>query len=103
MAGERAKIALGSFLGLSLALFLIIAMPPLSQEFAYSRGAFSIVPASIEDLAKGDSNQMIEVVQPDSSHLINSPALMSLASTLMFALILSAILFLSIRTRLKHL
>jgi len=103
MIKERAKIVLSSFLGLSLALLLITIMPPLSQEVAYSWDAFSIVPALTEDLAKGDSSQMIDIVQPNSSYLINSPALMNLALTLIFALILSSILFLSIKTRLKQL
>jgi hypothetical protein len=101
MIRERAKIVLSSFLGLSLALLLITIMPPLSQEVAYSWDAFSIVPAFPEDLAKGDSNQVIDIVQPSSSYLMNSPALINLALTLMFALIVSVILLLSIKTRLK--
>lgn len=101
MIRERAKIVLSSFFGLSLALLLITIMPALSQEVAYSWDAFSIVPAFPEDLAKGDSNQMIDIVQPSSSYLMNSPALINLALTLMFALIVSVILLLSIKTRSK--
>ncbi len=99
--GEKAKIALGSFLGLSLALLLITIMPPLSQEVAYSGNAFGIVPTYREDITKGDSNQMIDMAQPNFSYLTQSPALINLALTLVFALFFSSILFLSIRMRLK--
>ncbi|MCP8308546.1 MAG: hypothetical protein H3Z54_07610 [archaeon] len=99
--GERAKITLSSLLGLSLALLLITIMPPLSQEAAYSWDDFGKVPAFIEDLTKGDSNQMIDIVQPNSSYLIQSPALINLALTLVFALFFSSILFLSIKMKLK--
>ena len=98
---ERAKIVLSSFLGLSLALLLIAIMPPLSQEVTYSWDSFSIVPTLTEDLTKGDSNQMIDIAQPNFSNIINSPALINLALTLVFALFLSFILFMSTKMRLK--
>ncbi|MCP8315314.1 MAG: hypothetical protein H3Z51_00430 [archaeon] len=101
--GERTKIALGSFLGLSIALLLMTIMPPLSQEVAYSSGTISIVPTYREDITKGDSSQMIDIAQPDFSYLTQSPALINLALTLVFALFFSSILFLSIRMRLKKL
>ncbi|MCP8309391.1 MAG: hypothetical protein H3Z54_11995 [archaeon] len=101
MMKERAKIAFGSFLGLSLALLLITIMPPLSQEVAYSGDAFGITPTYREDITKGDSNQMIDIAQPDFSSLTQSPALINLALTMVFALFLSSTLFLSIKMKLK--
>lgn len=100
MIREREKIALSSFLGSSLALFLMIIIP-LSQEVAYSWDYISIVPSLTEDITKGSSNQMIDIAQSNFSYLIQSPALISLALTLVFLLFLGSILFLSIKMKLK--
>ncbi|MGQ9719348.1 MAG: hypothetical protein ACUVWK_05900 [Nitrososphaerales archaeon] len=96
---EKGKIVLSSLVGLSMALFLIIIMPPLSQEVAYQGEAFQIVPVVTEDRMTGDAGQIVDIVQPDSSYLVHSPALTNLALTLMLALVFSVIVFLSTKAR----
>ncbi len=101
MIGERERIIVGLFLGLSLALLVIVIMPPLSQEVAYSSDSFRIVPISAEDLTKGSSNQIIDIVQPDLSYQLQSPTMINLALTLASAIFVSFILSLSIKMKLK--
>ncbi|MGB9659514.1 MAG: hypothetical protein ACPLY9_03190 [Nitrososphaerales archaeon] len=101
MIEEREKIVIGSFLGLLLALLVIIIMPPLSQEATYSSDSFRIVPISAEDLTKGSSDQIIDIVQPDLSYQLQSPILINLALTLASAVFISFVLSLSIKTKLK--
>ncbi|MEM2873591.1 MAG: hypothetical protein QXD82_05425 [Nitrososphaerales archaeon] len=101
MTGEREKIIVGSFLGLSLALLVIVIMPPLSQEVMYSSDSFRIIPISAEDLTKGSSNQIIDIVQPDLSYQLQSPTLINLALTLASAIFISLVFFLSIKMKLK--
>lgn len=101
MIGEREKIIASSFLGLLLALLVIIIMPPLSQEVAYSSDSFRIVPILAEDLTKGSSNQIIDIVQPDLSYQLQSPTLINLALTLVSAIFISLVLSLGIKMKLK--
>jgi hypothetical protein len=98
---EKDKIVLSSLLGLSIALFLITIMPPLSQEVAYRGDTFQIVPVVTEDRMTRDAGQIVDIVQPDSSYLAHSPALTNLALALILALVFSVMVFLSTKVKLE--